>query len=86
MAQGHNADWQGLLTLPEAGLGLSQTVRNQDSKPVQRVPGGLGGLQLCGPGETLAPAQTWRKKGPRLGVLLPGPCVLSDNVELDLSS
>ena len=47
-----------LQTLPEAGLSLSQTVRNQDSKPFQRVLGSWGGVWLWGPWETLAPAQS----------------------------
>jgi len=75
-----------LQALPEAGLGMTQTVRNEDSKPVQRVPGGWGGLQLWGSGETLAPAQSWRKTDWRLRVSLPVACLLCDNVEFDLSS
>lgn len=48
----------GSLTLLEAGLSLSQTVRNQDSKPFQRVLGSWGGVWLWGPWETLAPVQS----------------------------
>lgn len=44
-----------LQAVSEAGLGLPQTVRDQDAKPVQRVLGGGGCLWLWGPRETLAP-------------------------------
>ena len=54
---------QGPLTIPEAGLGLPQTVRNQDSKPVQGILRNYRRSWLFGLGRALAPAQSWRKKG-----------------------
>lgn len=51
------------LTIPKAGLGLPQTVRNQDSKPVQGILRNYRGAWLLSLGRALPPAQSWRKKG-----------------------
>lgn len=53
------------LTVPEAGLGLAQTVGNQDPEPVERVLRGSGGLglRLRGLSGTLALAQGCWKGG-----------------------